>query len=297
MGYTKLHSTILDSSVWLEPAHVRLVWITMLAMADQHGVVHASVGGLAHRARVSKEEAHDAITRFLGPDPDSRDRTTGERIEEVPGGWLVLNHANYRDKQTREQALTAERVARHRERARTVTERYVTPGNGPLLMLMPMPMESASADASVPSEPQKKQAEKVDRPDDVPEDLWQDWLDFRKAKRAPVTQRVLDSTRKTAKAAGMSMVEAFDYWIANGQTGFFPPKGGTNAKTPDGGFNRFGDWKGVPRGKQDYSVGLGEDDPEHPKQLLANENGIRASKSLPPLTMDEWKAMGDPRAR
>lgn len=134
MGYTKLHSTILDSSVWLEPAHVRLVWITMLAMADQHGVVHASVGGLAHRARVTKEEAADAIARFLGPDPDSRDRTTGERIEEVPGGWLVLNHANYRDRQTREQALTAERVARHRARhaqgASSVTERYVTPRNG-----------------------------------------------------------------------------------------------------------------------------------------------------------------------
>lgn len=130
MAYTKLHATILDSSVWLEPAHVRLVWITMLAMADQHGVVHASVGGLAHRARVTKEECAQAIALFLGPDADSRDRTTGERIEEVPGGWLVLNHANYRDRQTREQALTAERVARHRARhAATVTERYVTPSN------------------------------------------------------------------------------------------------------------------------------------------------------------------------
>lgn len=165
MGYTKLHSTILDSSVWLEPAHVRLVWITMLAMADQHGVVHASVGGLAHRARVSKEEANDSIARFLGPDPDSRDRTTGERIEEVPGGWLVLNHANYRDKQTREQALTAERVARHRAKNKTVTDRYVTPGNGPLLM--PMPMESASAAASVPSEPQKKVKPKADVVEEV----------------------------------------------------------------------------------------------------------------------------------
>lgn len=211
MGYTKLHSTILDSSVWLEPAHVRLVWITMLAMADQHGVVHASVGGLAHRARVSKEEAMDAIKRFLGPDPDSRDRTTGERIEEVPGGWLVLNHANYRDKQTREQALTAERVARHRERKRTVTERYVTPGNGPLLM----PMENASA-----SESEKKA---VSKPDDVTDGLWRDWVDFRKAKRAPITQRVLDSTRKTATAAGMTMEQALNYWLAQGHVGFFPP--------------------------------------------------------------------------
>lgn len=228
MGYTKLHSTILDSSVWLEPAHVRLVWITMLAMADQHGVVHASVGGLAHRARVTKEEAADAIARFLGPDPDSRDRTTGERIEEVPGGWLVLNHANYRDKQTREQALTAERVARHRAKHPTVTQRYVTLGNAPSPNISAdvPPPAYAYADASADSEPLSTEKKKpVAKPDEVPDDLWAEWLAFRRRKNAPVTQRVLDSTRKTAAEAGMTMTEALTYWIANGQTGFFPPKG------------------------------------------------------------------------
>jgi hypothetical protein len=28
----------------------------------------------------------------------------------------------------------------------------------------------------------------------------------------------------------MTMEEALTYWIANGQTGFFPPKGGVNGK-------------------------------------------------------------------
>jgi len=81
------------------------------------------------------------------------------------------------------------------------------------------------------------------------------------------------------------------------QKGWLDERVSRSKVATDGGFNRNGKWMGVPRGKQDYSVGLGEDDPEHPKQLLANENGIRASKSLQPLTMDEWKAMGDPRAR
>ena len=52
-GYTKLFGSILDSTVWATPATVRVVWITMLAMADEHGVVSASVGGLARRAVVS----------------------------------------------------------------------------------------------------------------------------------------------------------------------------------------------------------------------------------------------------
>lgn len=294
MAYTKLHATILDSSVWLEPAHVRLVWITMLAMADQHGVVHASVGGLAHRARVTKEECSDAIARFLGPDPDSRDRTTGERIEEVPGGWLVLNHANYRDRQTREQSLTAARVAKHRAKTKersddSVTPRYVTDGNdGKRLSAY------ASADgigSGVEGEPERGVKSKMPpRPDDVPEDLWQEWVAFRKSKRATVTKLVLDTTRAKATEAGMTMVEALTFWIANGQTGFFPkPKAKTKAtgNPIDGGFDQWGKWHGVGRGPKNYSAPMDEDDPEHPKSILANQNSIRASKGLPPLPEDE----------
>lgn len=95
----------------------------------------------------------------------------------------------------------------------------------------------------------------------------------------------------------MTMADALTHWIAQGYIGFFPPRDGNGGKRPDGGFDRFGNWKGVPRGKQNYSAELSEDDPEHPIQLLANENGIRASKSLPPLTMEQWKLLGDPRAR
>lgn len=129
-GYTKLHSTILDSSVWAESIATRIVWITMLAMADQNGIVQASTGGLARRANVTREECDEALAVFLGPDPDSRDGTTGERIEKVAGGWLVLNHANYREKQTREQEQTALRVARHRAK-QSVTRNDVTDGNAP----------------------------------------------------------------------------------------------------------------------------------------------------------------------
>jgi hypothetical protein len=116
VSFVKLHGSILDSSVWAEPHATRIVWITMLAMADQYGVVQASVSGLARRAVVSVSECRTALDTFLGPDPDSRDGTTGERITKVPGGWLVLNHAQYRDKRTDAQIATAKRVARHRAR-------------------------------------------------------------------------------------------------------------------------------------------------------------------------------------
>ena len=39
MAFVKLHGSILDSSVWGESKATRLVWITMLAMADGEGTV------------------------------------------------------------------------------------------------------------------------------------------------------------------------------------------------------------------------------------------------------------------
>jgi len=70
--------------------------------------------------------------------------------------------------------------------------------------------------------PRSAQPEMPEKPDDVPSDLWQEWVAFRRTKRATVTHRVLDTTRETAKGAGMTMEQALTYWIANGQTGFFP---------------------------------------------------------------------------
>jgi hypothetical protein len=69
----------------------------MLAMADRHGRVWASIPGLAKEAAVSVEACRTAIDEFLGPDPDSRTKANeGRRIEPIDGGWRLINHAKYR---------------------------------------------------------------------------------------------------------------------------------------------------------------------------------------------------------
>ena len=98
-GYTKLFSTIVASTIWREPDHVRIVWITMLAMSNADGVVEASVPGLADLARVTVEQCEDALTRLRSPDPYSRTKDhEGRRIADVDGGFLILNRAKYREK-------------------------------------------------------------------------------------------------------------------------------------------------------------------------------------------------------
>lgn len=159
MSFVKLHGTILDSSIWSEPSDTRIVWITMLAMANQHGIVEASVSGVARRAAVSVEATKEAIGRFLGPDPDSRDGTTGERIEIVPGGWLILNHANYRERQTDAQVAAAERSKRHRERRRAsqdTTHRDASRSVTPVTPASHLSPSEAEAEADTEAEAEKK---------------------------------------------------------------------------------------------------------------------------------------------
>lgn len=96
-GYTKLFGSILASTIWSEPKETKVLWITMLAMAGKHGEVHASIPGLAHTAHLSIEETEMSLQRLMQPDAYSRTKEfEGRRIQEIDGGWQILNHAKYR---------------------------------------------------------------------------------------------------------------------------------------------------------------------------------------------------------
>lgn len=96
--FTKLFKSILRSTLWVQqPNHVRITWITMLAMADQDGFVASTVPGLAHEARVSIEECEEALRVFMAPDKYSRTPDhEGRRIEIVMGGWRLLTYEAHR---------------------------------------------------------------------------------------------------------------------------------------------------------------------------------------------------------
>jgi len=101
LTFTKLFSSITESTIWCEDSETRIVWITMLAMADKCGRVWGSIPGIANRARVSPASAEAAINKFLSPDAYSRSNTydpnsEGRRLEIIEGGWRLINHARYR---------------------------------------------------------------------------------------------------------------------------------------------------------------------------------------------------------
>ena len=97
MGFTKLDSGIVDSSVWSEVYPTRVVWVTFLAKADAKGIVRASQSGMKRASNVTQDEFDIAIKCLEGPDPDSRSpEHDGRRIQKIDGGWLVLNYQKYR---------------------------------------------------------------------------------------------------------------------------------------------------------------------------------------------------------
>jgi hypothetical protein len=116
-GYTKLFASILDSTVWQQDSDTRVVWVTLLAMSNQHGEVEASIPGLARRAGVTLEACERALGTFQQPDKYSRTPDhEGRRIETIDGGWLILNRAKYRDRMSEEDKRERDRIRQQRHR-------------------------------------------------------------------------------------------------------------------------------------------------------------------------------------
>ena len=83
---------------------MRIVWITMLAAMGSDYMVRASTGGLAHQARVSREDCERALEVLSSPDSDSRStENEGRRILRVEGGFLILNGGKYREARSQDE--------------------------------------------------------------------------------------------------------------------------------------------------------------------------------------------------
>ena len=65
----------------------------------------------------------------------------------------------------------------------------------------------------------EKNATSVACPSDVDQQIWDDWKQLRKAKKAPVTETVVNSARKEAAKANMEFSDFLIIWCARGSQG------------------------------------------------------------------------------
>ena len=97
MGFTKLDSGILQSSIMAEPSETFKVFIAILASCGPDGIAKVSSTYLAAACYFPLEVVDTAIAVLEAPDPRSRSLADdGRRICRVDGGYFVTNYEKYR---------------------------------------------------------------------------------------------------------------------------------------------------------------------------------------------------------
>jgi uncharacterized protein YdaU (DUF1376 family) len=134
-------------------------------------------------------------------------RYVQKRIQEEIAAYHETSETNKR--------IAEEREARRREastnRARSVDE--APPNHKPL---------TNNQEPEVRGEtPRKRSASPpaIAKPDDVDQQTWADWLSLRKAKKAPVTETVVNGARDESGKAGMTLDAFLQVWCLRGSQG------------------------------------------------------------------------------
>ena len=105
LDWIPLFTSIVDSSLWEEPPHVRLMFLTLMFMKDQDDhIVREPLRRVAKVANLSEDKveayrlAEEALRVLSEPDVRSLEpqEHEGRRIQWIEGkGWLVLNGEYY----------------------------------------------------------------------------------------------------------------------------------------------------------------------------------------------------------
>lgn len=154
MAYSKLFASIINSSLWTEPDHIRLIFITMLAIADRDGYVYGSRAGLIRQACVDMDacDETDPFAVLMAPDRESSDLlrnpdNEGRRIEEVEQGFRIINYGYYRSLRNDDDRRIQNREAQRRFKAKS------KPQSAKVSRAKP---QSAHAEAEADTEEKKK---------------------------------------------------------------------------------------------------------------------------------------------
>ena len=151
-----------------------------------------------------------------------------EFFELTPEGW---RHSRcdeeierMQDKQAKARASAAASVNARRAKAQ--------PSSNERAANVEQTLNERSTDVELPTPtptPTPKEKEKaprkrsatpaVARPDDVAEQTWTDWLALRRAKKAPVTETVLEQARRESEKAGMQLDAFLQVWCMRGSQG------------------------------------------------------------------------------
>lgn len=206
-------STQIMSACWKlqMPPTAKAVLISLADNANDHGECWPSLTTIAERTCFGRTAVIEAIKWLESVGLVKADRTDRYRT------FYVLTPANF----------DAEKLVRQDNQSGKRT----SPSNGELVRLADNEVrepddEVRQADTNrqepsrtVSKATKKQRADALPCPDDVSPQTWADWLALRKAKKATVSQTVIDHARREAGKAGMTFEAFLAVWVFRGSQG------------------------------------------------------------------------------
>lgn len=163
--FAKVFEQIFESTI-ADDYHIRHVFMDLLVLADQDGVIDKTVKAISRITNVPLNLVQDAINKLCAPDPDSRTNVEGGRrlilIDENRNwGWKIVNYLKYRDIRDEEARRIANRSYKRAQRAKART--------GQSVIVSKRPSMSAQAEVEADTEAESKSTPGRDLEDDVRE--------------------------------------------------------------------------------------------------------------------------------
>ena len=210
MGFAKIHSGIVDSSINEEELHVRWLWVVLLTRANEDGNVFGTINSLARAANIPLEQAQDAMDVLTSPDHNSTSEAEeGRRVIPLDGNqWFIVNHEYYRDIYNYEKKKEQGRVRVQRFRAKTSEkDNELLGGNAHVTESNPIQMADTSM--QIPEDISHTSASGPPVVD-FQTDFWDRWPTGRKVDRKKCERFFNRLQKKDQEAATGS---ALDAWL------------------------------------------------------------------------------------
>ena len=188
-------------------------WINILCIASQNDGKLPPVSDIAFALRLTEDGALTVLERLSNATLIDRVSGGPDGYHYAPHGWAKRQYKSY---------TSTERVKRFRERSATVT---VTPPD---------------TDTDTDTEQKKKTIQKktaIERPGNVSEQVWSDFLSQRKQLKADLTVTALEGIKREADKIGWSLEQALVECTVRGWRGF---KADWIKEKTDGSSNRTG---------------------------------------------------------
>jgi hypothetical protein len=178
-----------------------------------------------HPGALDMETIEEAFSLTEGEAQRIYDSIVARGLIDPETGRIVRWEAR-QPKRERVDENSTERSRQHREKKRHATPDSTTATPRNATQRQETPREEESREEKSNTSPSLRSGEGAHKratppvcPEEVDEKVWADWLQLRKAKKAPVTDTVILQARSEAKKAGMTLEAFLREWCVRGSQG------------------------------------------------------------------------------